>query len=66
MDNAETKKPKTIGVTNDVWRELKLLAMEREETLSETIDFLLKQAGADDGKPDSKAGTARAKTGAKP
>lgn len=66
MENAGTKRPKTIGVTNEVWRELKLLSMDREETLSETIDFLLKQVGAEDGKPDNKAGRSRAKTGPKP
>lgn len=67
MVKAETKKPpKTIGVTNEVWRELKLLSMDRNETLSETIDYLLKRGEETDGKPDQAAGKIRTKSGAKP
>lgn len=66
MDKAETKRPpKTIGVTNEVWRELKLLSMDRNETLSETIDFLLKRGEAN-GKADQATGKVRGKSGAKP
>jgi macrodomain Ter protein organizer (MatP/YcbG family) len=66
MDNAETKRPKTIGVTNEVWRELKLLSMDRDETLSETIDYLLKKGEKTDGAPTEAAGKTRKKSGAKP
>lgn len=64
---AEAKKPpKTIGVTNEVWRELKMLSMDRNETLSETIDYLLKRGEETDGKADQATGKIRAKSGAKP
>lgn len=64
---AEAKKPpKTIGVTNEVWRELKMLSMDRNETLSETIDYLLKRGEETDGKADQTTGKIRTKSGAKP
>lgn len=66
MNDAEIKKPKTIGVTNEVWRELKLLSMDRDETLSETIEYLLKRGEESNGTPDQAAGKVRKKTGAKP
>lgn len=66
MDNAEIKRPKTIGVTNEVWRELKLLSIDRDETLSETINFLLKRGEEINGRTDKKAGRARKKPGVEP
>lgn len=66
MSDAEIKRPKTIGVTNEVWRELKLLSMDRDETLSETIEFLLKRGEQPDGPTDQAAGKVRKKPGAKP
>lgn len=39
----DDKKPKakTIGISQETWKELKILSTERDETLSETIRFLL-------------------------
>lgn len=36
---------KTIGVDKDVWRRLKLLAMAKDCTLSDAVDYLLERSG---------------------
>lgn len=59
MTDASVKPPKTIGVPNDVWRELKILSMERDETLGETIRFLLQQAEAENGRDPEPAEPAK-------
>ncbi|MNZ29790.1 hypothetical protein D3C78_470440 [compost metagenome] len=52
-----TDKPrlKTIGITEPVWRNLKLLALQEDCTLSEVIERLIEQTkqkrSADSGKP---------------
>lgn len=38
---------KTIGVDKDVWRRLKLLAMAKDCTLSDAVDYLLERSGED-------------------
>lgn len=40
-------KPKTIGVEKEVWRRLKLLAIAKDCTLSEAVDYLLTRSGRD-------------------
>lgn len=65
MANAQDKPPKTIGVPNDVWRELKMLSFEREESLGETIRYLLKQAETEDGSEPGTVGKTRKKQGDK-
>jgi len=45
------KKTKTIGLELEVWRQLKQISLDREATLSETVDFLilkLKEQGEDE------------------
>lgn len=47
------KKTKTVGLDLDVWRELKRISLDRDSTLSETVEFLmkrLKEQGMDDGR----------------
>ena len=41
---------KTIGVDKEVWRRLKLLAMTRDCTLSEAVDYLLERSGTNGAK----------------
>ena len=56
------KKTKTVGLELDVWRALKQMSLDRDATLSETVDFLMKQLtekdtkndGQDDGKEGGK------------
>jgi macrodomain Ter protein organizer (MatP/YcbG family) len=56
------KKTKTIGLELDVWRALKQMSLERDSTLSETVDFLMQKikeqdtanARSNDGKEDKK------------
>lgn len=36
---------KTIGVDKDVWRRLKLLAVAKDCTLSDAVDYLLERSG---------------------
>lgn len=38
---------KTIGVEKEVWRRLKLLAMAKDCTLSDAVDYLLERSGED-------------------
>jgi macrodomain Ter protein organizer (MatP/YcbG family) len=37
------KKTKTVGLDLDVWRALKQISLDRDATLSETVDFLMEQ-----------------------
>jgi macrodomain Ter protein organizer (MatP/YcbG family) len=46
---------KNIGLKKDVWLQLTALAKEREITLSEAVDYLLKRS-KDDGNPGEGAG----------
>lgn len=46
---------KNIGLKKDVWLQLTALAKEREITLSEAVDYLLKRS-KDDGSPDDGVG----------
>lgn len=56
------KKTKTVGLELDVWRALKQMSLDRDSTLSETVDFLMQQikekdtadARSHDGKQDKK------------
>lgn len=44
---------KNIGLKKDVWLQLSTLAKEREITLSEAVDYLLKRSKNDGNQPDS-------------
>ncbi|RFF52932.1 hypothetical protein, partial [Xanthomonas campestris] len=44
---------KNIGLKKDVWLQLTTLAKEREITLSEAVDYLLKRSKHDGTEPDS-------------
>jgi macrodomain Ter protein organizer (MatP/YcbG family) len=44
---------KNIGLKKDVWLQLSTLAKEREITLSEAVDYLLKRSKSDGNQPDS-------------
>lgn len=56
------KKTKTVGLELDVWRALKQMSLDRDSTLSETVDFLMQQIKekdtanerSNDGKEDKK------------
>ena len=51
-----SEKLKTIGVDKEkVWKQLKEIALERECTLSEVIEELLKRTEAKDGKKNDAA-----------
>lgn len=37
------KKTKTVGLELEVWRQLKQMSLDRDATLSETVEFLMKR-----------------------
>lgn len=50
------KTTKTVGLELEVWRQLKQISLDRETTLSDTVEFLIKQLkekGVEDGKTSS-------------
>lgn len=50
------KKTKTVGLELEVWRQLKQMSLDRDATLSETVDFLMKrmqEQGKENAKPSS-------------
>lgn len=49
----EKPKLKTIGIDQETWRQLKLLAIGEQKTLSEVISFLLEEMEAQHGKQKS-------------
>ena len=51
------KKTKTIGLELEVWRQLKQISLDREATLSETVEFLMQKL-KEQGK-EEKNGTTR-------
>lgn len=52
---------KNIGLKKDVWLQLSTLAKEREITLSEAVDYLLKRSKDDGNEPNSTAQLGRDK-----
>jgi len=50
---------KNIGLKKDVWLQLTTLAKEREITLSEAVDYLLKRSATDGKKPTDTDGVGR-------
>lgn len=47
---------KNIGLKKEVWLQLTTLAKEREITLSEAVDYLLKRSKNDGTEPDNADG----------
>lgn len=47
---------KNIGLKKDVWKELSELAIERECTLSQAVEYLLERRKEQDAKPNRGTG----------
>lgn len=59
---------KNVGITTEVWKELKLMTIERDCTMDEAVAELLKIAREqkENDRADEPAGSTRKKPGQKP
>lgn len=61
------EKLKTVGLSADVWKQLKLMTIENDCTITEAVELLLKIAEEqNNAKPDQPAGKTRKKPGQEP